>query len=123
MSKYTVEPLLAVGYEGFFGFLTTLIGMFALHVTIGRTPEGKGGPFDFWSGWTQITSVPAIWWSSLVIALSIALFNFFGLSVTRSVSATARSTIGECASGNMCAPETLIRLCDPQIPAARSASG
>ena len=95
MSKLTVEPLLAVGAEGFFGFVTTLFVMILVHLFYGHTPEGKGGVFDIWSGWHQITTVPAIWWSSIAIALSIALFNFFGLSVTRSVSSTARSTLGE----------------------------
>ncbi|KDN44140.1 hypothetical protein K437DRAFT_214889, partial [Tilletiaria anomala UBC 951] len=96
MSKYTVEPLLAVGYEGIFGFSTTLVGMIFLHYFIGKTPDGKGGPFDLHAGWSQIISVPAILYSSVAIALSIAFFNFFGLSVTRTVSATARSTIDTC---------------------------
>ncbi|KAI5285414.1 hypothetical protein KEM55_000669 [Ascosphaera atra] len=35
-------------------------------------------------------------WSSLAIMLSIGGFNFFGISVTRTVSATSRSTIDTC---------------------------
>jgi hypothetical protein len=35
-------------------------------------------------------------WSGVVVALSIAFFNFFGLSVTRHVSATARSLTDTC---------------------------
>ncbi len=96
MSRYTVEPLLAVGYEGAFGFVTTLVGMILLHFFIGQTDDGRGGPFDIYSGWHQIISIPKIRYSSVAIAFSIALFNFFGLSVTRAVSATARSTIDTC---------------------------
>lgn len=96
MSRYSVEPLLAVGYEGLFGLITTLAAMPILHLTIGSTPAGRGGYFDMSAGWRQIIGVPAVLWSSVAIAFSIAFFNFFGLSVTRSVSATARSTIDTC---------------------------
>ncbi|PWY97202.1 hypothetical protein BCV70DRAFT_203090 [Testicularia cyperi] len=96
MSRYSVEPLLAVGYEGIFGASTTLIAMPLLHFFIGRTPEGRGGYFDMSAGWSQIIGVPAVLRSSIAICFTIAFFNFFGLSVTRSVSATARSTIDTC---------------------------
>src|SRR5262245_2177100 len=39
---------------------------------------------------------PAVLYSGIAIAISIALFNFFGLSVTRHVSATARSLTDTC---------------------------
>lgn len=39
---------------------------------------------------------PAVLYSGLAIACSIALFNYFGLSVTRHVSATARSIVDTC---------------------------
>ncbi|PWN48210.1 hypothetical protein IE53DRAFT_208121 [Violaceomyces palustris] len=96
MSRYSVEPLLAVGYEGLFGCGTTLLAMPILHYFIGSTEEGKGGYFDMGAGWSQIINSPTVLWSSIAIAFSIAFFNFFGLSVTRSVSATARSTIDTC---------------------------
>ncbi|KAE8230955.1 hypothetical protein CF326_g4041 [Tilletia indica] len=93
MSKYSVEPLLAVGYEGAFGAVTVAIAAPFLYYFIGRTAEGQGGYFDFVECWSQVRASPQIFWSSFAIMLSIALFNFFGLSVTRSISATARSTI------------------------------
>ncbi|PWN45825.1 hypothetical protein IE81DRAFT_319661 [Ceraceosorus guamensis] len=96
MGRYSVEPLLAVGYEGLFGFTMTLSAQVLLHYFYGRTPRGQGGYFDMVTGWQQMISNNAVLWSSLAICLSIALFNFFGLSVTRSVSATARSTIDTC---------------------------
>ncbi|UZJ55033.1 hypothetical protein CBS101457_004353 [Exobasidium rhododendri] len=96
MSKYSVEPLMAVGYEGFFGLATTLTAQVLLHFLYGKTKDGRGGYFDMTTGWTQMIHSPTVLWSSFAIALSIALFNFFGLSVTRNVSATARSTIDTC---------------------------
>jgi hypothetical protein len=96
MSKYSVEPLMAVGYEGFFGLTTTLAVQVLLHFVYGKTKDGRGGYFDMKTGWTQMINSPTVLWSSVAIALSIALFNFFGLSVTRNVSATARSTIDTC---------------------------
>lgn len=96
MSRYSVEPLMAVGYEGFFGLTVTLSVQILLHFVYGKTKDGRGGYFDMTTGWSQMIHSPAILWSSFAIALSIALFNFFGLSVTRNISATARSTIDTC---------------------------
>lgn len=96
MSRYSVEPLLAVGFEGIFGAGTTLAAMPVLHYFIGATPEGRGGYFDMRAGWNQMIHTPVVLYASVAIAFSIAFFNFFGLSVTRSVSATARSTIDTC---------------------------
>lgn len=95
MSRYSVEPLLAVGYEGMFGSIITFAAQIALHYFYGRTKAGHGGYFDMVTGWRQLTN-EAVLWSGLAVCLSIALFNFFGLSVTRTVSATARSTIDTC---------------------------
>jgi hypothetical protein len=54
------------------------------------------GPFDMVEGWRQMTHNRAVALSSLAIMVSIGGFNFFGLSVTRTVSATSRSTIDTC---------------------------
>lgn len=43
-----------------------------------------------------MVDTPSVLYSGLVIACSIALFNYFGLSVTRHVSATARSLVDTC---------------------------
>ena len=96
LERYAVEPLKMVGWEGIFGFIVTLIAMLVLHFVHGRTEAGKYGYFDAVEGWRQITHYRPIAISSLLIMISIGGFNFFGLSVTRTVSATSRSTIDTC---------------------------
>lgn len=91
MSRYSVAPLVAVGYEGLFGALTILVFMPALGQLADRSTF-----FDLPRGWHQMIDTPTVLWSGIVIACSIALFNFFGLSVTRHVSATARSLTDTC---------------------------
>ncbi|MCJ1478342.1 hypothetical protein MMC13_007020 [Lambiella insularis] len=96
LGKYAIEPLKVVGWEGVFGFLVTMLGMAVLHFAIGRTEHGQYGYFDAVEAWRQITHYRAIAVSSVLIMISIGGFNFFGLSVTRSISATSRSTIDTC---------------------------
>ncbi|KAJ8065547.1 hypothetical protein OCU04_006226 [Sclerotinia nivalis] len=96
LENYALEPLKVVGWEGLFGFGVTVIGMVILHLAVGRTAAGRYGYFDLVEGWRQVTHYKAIRVSSVLIMISIGGFNFFGLSVTRTVSATSRSTIDTC---------------------------
>jgi drug/metabolite transporter (DMT)-like permease len=96
MAKYELDPLATVGWEGVFGFSVTAIGMVVLHFAVGGTDAGRGGYFDAREGLSQVFHHRAIAASSLLTMVSIGGFNFFGLSVTRTVSATARSTIDTC---------------------------
>jgi len=52
--------------------------------------------FDIPRGWHQMIGNPLVLYSGIAIAISIAFFNYFGLSVTRHVSATARSLTDTC---------------------------
>ncbi|KAM7189262.1 hypothetical protein V8F33_010146 [Rhypophila sp. PSN 637] len=96
LERSPIEPIRVVGWEGLFGFTVTLLGMVVLHLAVGRTPEGRYGPFDMVEGWRQFWNYRPVFISSILIMISIGGFNFFGLSVTRSVSATSRSTIDTC---------------------------
>ncbi|KAI4283600.1 MAG: hypothetical protein L6R35_005114 [Caloplaca aegaea] len=96
LENYALEPLKVVGWEGVFGFLVTLIGMIILHLAVGRTDAGRNGYFDMQEGWRETTQYRSIAVTSILIMISIGAFNFFGLSITRSVSATARSIIDTC---------------------------
>ncbi|KIK97087.1 hypothetical protein PAXRUDRAFT_825301 [Paxillus rubicundulus Ve08.2h10] len=93
MTRWSVAPLVAVGFEGLFGALTILVLMpFLAQPSIAsRSPF-----FDFPRGWHQMIDTPSVLWSGIAIACSISLFNYFGLSVTRHVSATARSLTDTC---------------------------
>ncbi|KAF9821685.1 hypothetical protein IEO21_00531 [Rhodonia placenta] len=91
MARYSVAPLVAVGYEGLFGALSIVLAMPLLAHYADASPF-----FDLPRGWAQMINTPAVLWSGVVIALSISLFNFFGLSVTRHVSATVRSLTDTC---------------------------
>ncbi|KAI2788716.1 hypothetical protein POX_e06737 [Penicillium oxalicum] len=96
LENYAMDPLQVVGWEGIFGFSVTLIGMIVLHLAVGSTDAGRYGYFDMKEGWREITTNRAVAISSILIMISIGGFNFFGLSVTRTVSATSRSTIDTC---------------------------
>ncbi|KJA20221.1 hypothetical protein HYPSUDRAFT_88831 [Hypholoma sublateritium FD-334 SS-4] len=93
MSRYSVSPLVAVGFEGLFGTLSILLFVPVLALpAVSRLSTF----FDLPRGWTQMVETPSVLYSGLAICLSISLFNFFGLSVTRHVSATARSLADTC---------------------------
>lgn len=71
MKKYELDPLKVVGWEGFFGFIVTLVGMGILHAAVGRTEAGRGGYFDAREGFGEVFGNRAIGISSLLIMLSI----------------------------------------------------
>lgn len=93
LEKYALEPLKVVGWEGIFGFVVTILGMMVLHFTVGVTDAGRYGYFDAAEGFREIMSYRTVGISSILICISIGSFNFFGISVTRTISATARSVI------------------------------
>ncbi|KAF6261039.1 hypothetical protein COO60DRAFT_1294068 [Scenedesmus sp. NREL 46B-D3] len=91
--KYKVPALLAIGLEGCWGLL---LCSFVLPVT--SLVKGKDGfPLD-----DAVAAARSIFSNSeLGLAvyssiLSIAFFNFFGVSVTKSLSGAARATIDAC---------------------------
>ncbi|KAJ1822954.1 hypothetical protein LPJ56_000462 [Coemansia sp. RSA 2599] len=92
--RYHLTPLRAVGLEGSFGALSVMLAIPILHLAIGRSHPG--GYFDAPGGFRQIVDNPSVWQTSIYIMLSIAFFNYFGLSVTRYLSATSRATIDTC---------------------------
>lgn len=71
LERSTIDPIRVVGWEGIFGFSVTLLGMIVLHFAIGRTEQGKYGPFDMVEGWRQWTQNPQVLMSSFLIMISI----------------------------------------------------
>ncbi|KAL4933700.1 putative nucleotide-sugar transporter [Aspergillus undulatus] len=96
LENYAMEPLQVVGWEGIFGFCVTVVASLILYLGAGRTEAGRYGYFDAKEGWHQVLTHKTVAISSVMIMISIGGFNFFGLSVTRTVSATSRSTIDTC---------------------------
>ncbi|KAH9900542.1 hypothetical protein F4778DRAFT_739414 [Xylariomycetidae sp. FL2044] len=96
LERSNIDPIEVVGWEGLFGLAVTLIIMLIMHFAVGRTDAGRYGIFDMVEGFRQMIEYRAVLVSSFLIMISIGGFNFFGLSVTRSVSATSRSTIDTC---------------------------
>jgi drug/metabolite transporter (DMT)-like permease len=96
LENYALEPIRVVGWEGIFGFSVTIIAQAILHFTVGVSRGGKNGYFDAREGYTQVFNNRLIAVTSILIMISIGGFNFFGLSVTRSISATSRSIIDTC---------------------------
>lgn len=71
LEQYALEPLKVVGWEGVFGFVVTALGMFVLHLAVGRTERGRYGYFDAAEGWRELTQYRAIAVSSVLIMFSI----------------------------------------------------
>jgi len=91
VAKYNVPPLKAVGLEGAFGFVGTTFFLLIFYYIPGS------------SGGNHLESTPDAFVqmsNSWVVALalcgtvvSISFFNFFGLSVTKALSATTRMVL------------------------------
>jgi drug/metabolite transporter (DMT)-like permease len=94
MSSYKIPAIKAVGYEGLFGTIIMLCFIPMMHNILGVKME-PGNIFDAREGLRQI-AMPQIFGPGIGIIFSIAFFNWFGLTVTRSISSTARSTIDTC---------------------------
>lgn len=103
MEEHLVEPLLVVGLEGIFGISQVVLLMCFLHYFIGSTPQGRGGIFDIREAWHQTMDIKNVRISAVVCAISIALFNVFGMTVTKYLSATTRSTIDTFRTLGICA--------------------
>ena len=93
VSSKDVPPLLAVGLEGVFGFLVlscALVGFYYIPGVSGlsETPVRLEDPFD---ALKQLDgSNPLLVGAMCAAVLSIAFYNFFGISVTKQLSAAHR---------------------------------
>lgn len=93
LTKIEVRPLELVGWEGLYGWLVSFgVAIFA-YILVGSRESGKEGQWDIIYEIEIMFENKSILISSLLIMLSISSFNFFGISLTENLSATARSTI------------------------------
>lgn len=91
-----VPALQAVGYEGLFGVVILAVLMPILQVVKGE--QDLGSFLDVKFAFEAFMHFPSTTVSSLGSVMSIAFFNFFGLTITKVLSATSRSTIDACRS-------------------------
>lgn len=100
ISQYATEPLKIVGYEGLFGLVSIGLALPLGYLITSSSPSTPPSHFqEFFNiplAWHQITSHPSIYLTAMGICLSIAIFNFAGLSITKHVSGTSRSMIDTC---------------------------
>lgn len=99
IKKYQVPPLQGVGWEGIFGFSVLTILLFPMYFIPWHLPASA----DFWQDTTrfedaidglyQIGNNWQLLVSTLGLILSIAFFNFSGLTVTKTMSATTRMVL------------------------------
>ncbi|OMJ17772.1 Solute carrier family 35 member F6 [Smittium culicis] len=94
MQHHSYQPLKGVGLEGTFGALTVGILIPILHYTVGV--NNRGGYFDANAGLSQIMNNQSVFNLCIYIMFSISMFNYFGLSITKVISAASRSTIDSC---------------------------
>lgn len=87
LSYLKITPIEVVGYEGFYGSFLTFHGMLLLYVIYGH------GYFDINQSMKDMFDNKVVLYTSFSIMLSIAIFNFCGITLTNILNATARSTI------------------------------
>jgi len=99
IKKYKVPPLQGVGWEGVFGFSVLVILLVPFYFIPWHLPATQ----DFWQerksfedsidALVQIFSNYQLLISTLGLIVSIAFFNFSGLTVTQKMSATTRMVL------------------------------
>ncbi|XP_051880898.1 solute carrier family 35 member F6 [Pristis pectinata] len=93
--KHDVHPLQAVGTEGIFGFvILTLLLIPMYYIPVGEFGGNPRGVLeDALDAFCQIGMKPLIFLALFGNILSIAFFNFAGISVTKEISATTRMVL------------------------------
>ncbi|XP_033097769.1 solute carrier family 35 member F6-like [Anneissia japonica] len=95
LSKYKIPALQAVGWEGLFGFCVLsvlLVPFFYIHVgSLSTLPEHRLE--DAIDGFIQLGNNKLLIVAFLGNMISIAFFNFSGISVTKEMSATTRMVL------------------------------
>ena len=99
IKKYQVPPLQAVGWEGIFGFSLLAVLLVPMYYIPWHLPASE----DFWQETTRFEdSIDAFhqighsWQIALAnsgLIVSIAFFNFSGLTVTKTMNATTRMVL------------------------------
>ncbi|CAL4080975.1 unnamed protein product [Meganyctiphanes norvegica] len=95
VTKHNVPALLGVGWEGLFGFLSMSLLLIPMYyLPAGKDSFGRGNPRgvleDALDGFAQLGNNPTLLAPISGNILSIAFFNFAGMSMTKERGATTR---------------------------------
>ncbi|AMD19082.1 HBR181Cp [Eremothecium sinecaudum] len=94
VSRQPIMPMELVGYEGVFGtMITSAMFMFG---TLTFARENTASPFNFPMSYNDLKTSRALIYTSIVVMISVATFNFLGIALTKHVSATSRSMVDTC---------------------------
>lgn len=96
VTKHNVPPLQAVGWEGVFGFCTLgllLIPFYFIKVGPPLTNDPENRLENSFDAFVQMGNNHLIIVATLGTIISIAFFNFSGISVTKELSATTRMVL------------------------------
>eukprot|EP00658_Telonema_sp_P-2_P081793 TRINITY_DN8483_c0_g1_i3.p1 TRINITY_DN8483_c0_g1~~TRINITY_DN8483_c0_g1_i3.p1 ORF type:complete len:409 (+),score=115.63 TRINITY_DN8483_c0_g1_i3:201-1427(+) len=93
---HNVPALAAVGWEGFWGLTILSCALVGMYFIPAHLPDGSHQSGHFEDSWDAMVQISNSW--KLVVAiggniLSIAFFNYFGISVTKVMSASHRMVI------------------------------
>jgi drug/metabolite transporter (DMT)-like permease len=96
LTQYDVPALLAVGLEGLFGMVilsVLLIPMYYIHVPSTFSTNPYGRLEDIFFAFKEISENRQILAALGLTVVSIAFFNFSGITVTKRLSATSRMVL------------------------------
>jgi len=96
LGKFDLPPLKVVGYEGMFGFLTIGILLWPMYFIVVGETFGLGPEFrmeDAIDGFTQFGNSGQIMGWTFGNMISIACFNFAGVTVTKELNGTTRAVL------------------------------
>jgi len=96
VNKHNVPALQAVGWEGFFGFVTLAVLLVPMYFIPLPFPFGHEPRFvmeDALDAFVQLHNNPLLVVAFTGTIVSIAFFNFAGISVTKELSATTRMVL------------------------------
>jgi len=96
VNKHNVPPLAAVGWEGFFGLSVLSVLLIPMYFLPVPFPFGREPRFvleDAIDACVQLHNNPLLVLAFTGTIISIAFFNFAGISVTKELSATTRMVL------------------------------
>lgn len=93
LEKYAMDPFSVVMWEGAFGTSITFFGSLLIANLFISKQAMEGSMFNLTQGAKEMFSNKAVLISSIVIMFMMSTFNVTGMTVTRLISATSRSTI------------------------------